>query len=97
VDFILTQMNCCQIKISGKVQGVWFRVEAKKLAEKLGIRGWVRNEPDGTVLIQVEGKKFALDDFIKWCHLGPERAKVEKIEISRCYEATEKGFFIRDF
>lgn len=70
------------IKVSGFVQGIFFRLTAKKEAEKLGIRGFARNEPYGSVYIEAEGEKDKLDEFIKWCHDGPEAANVEKVEIS---------------
>lgn len=84
------------IKIYGQVQGVFFRVSAKDEAEKLGIKGFARNEPDGTVYIEAEGDKTSLDKFIKWCHDGPEVAQVDKVEIT---EGPLKNFtsFGRDF
>ena len=69
------------IKIYGQVQGVFFRVNARKEAEKLGIKIDARNEPDGTVYIEAEGEEKDLDKLIKWCQKGPALAKVEKIEI----------------
>ena len=84
------------IKIHGQVQGVFFRVSAKEEAEKLGITGFVKNAPDGSVYIEAEGEKENLDKFIKWCKNGPEHAEVEKIEVT---EAHLKNFseFKRDF
>lgn len=84
------------IKVYGQVQGVFFRVSAKEEAEKLGIVGFAKNEPDGTVYIEAEGKEEDLDEFLKWCHEGPNLAKVEKIKIS---EGPLKNFseFGRDF
>lgn len=70
------------IKISGFVQGIFFRTTAKGEAEKLGIKGFARNEPDGSVYIEAEGEKENLDKFIKWCHKGPPLAKVEKVKIT---------------
>ncbi len=70
------------IKISGFVQGIFFRLTAKEKAEKLDIRGFSRNQPDGSVYIEAEGDEKSLSEFIKWCHQGPSLAKVEKVEIS---------------
>jgi acylphosphatase len=67
------------LKIIGKVQGVFFRASAKEVAEKLGITGFTKNDPDGTVYIEVEGEEKALDKFISWCKKGPEFAKVEDV------------------
>ena len=58
---------------------MFFRAETQQKALELGIRGWVRNNPDGTVEAVAEGQ--SLDNFIAWCKKGPSRAKVEKIDI----------------
>lgn len=84
------------IKISGLVQGVFFRITAKEQADKLGITGFARNEVDGSVYIEVEGEKLNLDKFVDWCRQGLTAARVEKVEIS---ESPMKNFtkFGRDF
>lgn len=84
------------IKIYGKVQGVFFRVKANEQAEKLNIKGFARNESDGTVYIEAEGEKENLDKFIEWCKKGPQLARVEKIEVT---SSDLKNFtsFDRDF
>lgn len=64
------------IRVSGKVQGVFFRVSAKDEADRLGITGLVRNEPDGSVLIDAEGPPETLALFADWCRQGPPRARV---------------------
>jgi acylphosphatase len=68
------------IKIYGKVQGVFFRWSSRLEAEKLGITGCVENKPDGSVWIEAESEKENLEKFLDWCRKGPEKAKVEKIE-----------------
>lgn len=70
------------IKVSGFVQGVFFRETAKAEAEKLGISGFVRNEPDGTVYIEAEGDEASLNKFLTWCNDGPQAATVEKLEVT---------------
>ena len=69
------------IKISGLVQGVFFRVSVKEEAEKLGIKVSARNETDGSVCIEAEGEEESLEKFVKWCHVGPPLAKVDKVEV----------------
>lgn len=69
------------IKITGKVQGVTFRETTKYVADQSGIKGFVRNEPDGSVYIEAEGEQWELDSFLEWCNDGPDRAKVEDAEI----------------
>lgn len=67
------------IVVSGIVQGVYFRLTTKAVADQLGVKGTAQNLPDGTVAIEAEGDAFALDAFLEWCHEGPERAVVEKV------------------
>ena len=77
------------LKISGKVQGVFFRARTKDKADELGINGFVRNEKDGSVYVECEGDEMVLKEFISWCHQGPSRARVDKVEVS---EGELKGF-----
>ena len=69
------------IWISGLVQGVWYRASAKDVARRLGLRGWVRNLPDGRVEIVAEGDEEALKALIDWCWEGPPLARVENVEV----------------
>ncbi len=73
-------MKHLELKISGKVQGVFFRVSTKKKAQELGLFGWVKNETDGAVTAVAEGEKNKLEEFLNWCKIGPENAKVEKVD-----------------
>lgn len=73
-------MKHLNIKVYGKVQGIFFRTTAREEAEKLHITGFAKNESDGSVYIEAEGEKENLDKFISWCHKGPPLAKVEKVE-----------------
>jgi len=69
-----------KITVSGKVQGVCYRVSAKEKADELGVVGFVRNEPNGDVYLEAEGVEETIYKFIKWCNLGPAKAAVEKID-----------------
>lgn len=69
-----------KIIISGKVQGVFYRAFAKEKADEWNIKGFVRNEPNGDVYIEAEAEEDMLYKFIKWCNMGPARAKVDRIE-----------------
>jgi len=73
-------MKHINIKIYGDVQGVCFRYDSKEKADELELAGFVRNEPDGTVYIEVEGEEDALNKFLEWCEKGPKFAKVEQVE-----------------
>lgn len=69
--------------ISGRVQGVFYRMETRKVAEKFGVAGWVRNLIDGRVEAMFEGAEGDVEAVLKWCHEGPRHAVVENVEISR--------------
>ena len=71
------------VKIFGKVQGVWFRLNTKNKAEDLHINGWVRNTIDGGVEAIFEGDEENLHKMINWCLIGTPNSKVEKIEINK--------------
>ncbi len=68
------------IRVHGKVQGIFFREGAKTEAEKLGLKGFARNDADGTVYIEAEGEEKALKEFLAWVSHGPTGAKVEKVD-----------------
>ncbi|MCX7769807.1 MAG: acylphosphatase [Proteobacteria bacterium] len=67
--------------IYGKVQGVWYRQSMLSEAIKLGVKGWVKNLPDGRVEAVIEGDEDALEKIINWCHIGPPNAIVSKVEV----------------
>lgn len=70
------------IRIFGKVQGIFFRANAKNLADKLKLFGFAQNENDGSVYIEAEGEENQLNKFIEWCNIGPRMAKVEKVIVT---------------
>ena len=72
-----------KISVIGKVQGVWFRKSTQLEARKLGLTGFVRNEDDGSVFIEVEGEEPALKTFIGWCSRGPELANVQELNMTK--------------
>ena len=80
------------IKVTGKVQGVFFRASTREVASKLGLVGFVRNEPDGGVYIEAEGEEATLLEFTAWCRQGPRLAQVDHLDIK---EGKWEGF--RDF
>ncbi len=71
-----------RIQVFGRVQGVFFRASTKTEADNLGLTGWVKNESDGSVLIEVEGAEESLELFLKWCKNGPSIARVDDIKIT---------------
>lgn len=69
------------IRVTGRVQGVWYRQSTKKAAEQHGIFGWVRNNPDGSVSAVFEGEQNAVQALIDWCRQGPPAARVTELEL----------------
>lgn len=83
------------VLVSGRVQGVGYRMSTYKAAETLGINGWVRNLPDGRVEAVFEGSSELLEEMIRWCHKGPKMAIVQEVKVE--YEDPEgiQGFHTR--
>ncbi len=69
------------ILVSGRVQGVWFRGSTVKVADALGLVGWVRNLADGRVEIRAQGPASKIDELIAWCRIGPPRASVDEVAV----------------
>ncbi len=69
------------VLVTGKVQGVFYRLNTKQKAEELGIRGWVRNLPDGSVEAFFQGPTAAVKQMIEWCWKGPEAANVNNVKV----------------
>ncbi|MDD5276573.1 MAG: acylphosphatase [Methylovulum sp.] len=75
-------MRRVKVLVSGRVQGVYFRVFTQNKAKHFAIKGSVRNLPDGRVEIIAEAEHLMIEKFIKWCHKGPVTARVDQLEIS---------------
>ena len=88
-------MKRAHVRIYGRVQGVWFRANTKEMAEKLGLKGWVRNVPDGSVEAVFEGDEKNVEKAIEWCHYGPSLARVDKVDVEYEEPRGEKDFRIR--
>ena len=71
-----------RVIVHGLVQGVWFRASTKDEADRLGVTGWVRNLPDGSVESVFEGQKTNVEAIVGWCHQGPSGAKVNAVDIA---------------
>ena len=67
--------------ISGRVQGVFFRMETKRAADGFGVFGWVRNLRDGTVEALFEGDRDRVDAVLEWCKEGPGHAQVSDVKL----------------
>lgn len=82
-------------KISGRVQGVFFRETTKRRALELGLRGWVRNQDDGSVLVHAEGPKEAVDQMVSFLGEGPPAAEVEEAAIRPAKVEGHEQFAVR--
>jgi acylphosphatase len=69
------------VTIHGRVQGVYFRASTVYEAQNLGLTGWVRNCPDGSVEAVAEGDRKKIEEWIAWCGRGPSGARVDKVEV----------------
>lgn len=70
-----------RVRVTGRVQGVCYRQSTVEMASPLGLSGWVRNLPDGSVEALFEGEKTTVDQAIAWCHHGPPRAAVDQVAV----------------
>ena len=81
------------LDIRGRVQGVWFRGSMQQEAERLGVSGWARNRPDGTVEAEAEGTRAGVDALIAWAHHGPRGARVTEVQVRWTEPRGERGDF----
>jgi len=70
------------LHVHGRVQGVFYRQSTVRQAQQLGLRGYARNNPDGTVTIEAEGPAAGLDALEAWCHQGPPAARVDQVVVT---------------
>lgn len=77
----MVEKNRVHIFVTGRVQGVFFRENTKRKAEKLGILSWIKNLIDGRVEAVFEGKKEKVEEITSWLKRGPFLAKVDNLEI----------------
>ena len=88
-------MKTVQILIKGKVQGVFFRAGAKEMADKLNVKGWVKNTAEGDVEIVGSGEENDIYKFIEWCKRGPRRAVVTEIIVTQKEAVSFNEFSVR--
>lgn len=75
------QVRRAHVRVHGRVQGVFFRAEARDRACSLGVAGWVRNAPDGSVEAVFEGAAERVETLVAWCRRGPAGAWVDNVEV----------------
>lgn len=81
--------------MTGFVQGVFFRAETRNRARSLGLAGWVRNAPDGSVQAVFEGEAERVESMVEWCRRGPGGANVDEVEVEWGEPHGEGGFTVR--
>lgn len=90
-------MKHYNINISGRVQGIGFRYSARTIARNHNISGFVRNEPDGSVYIEAEGKPENLDQFLHWCYKGPGSGRIDRVVFNEAPLRDFDSFNIKHF
>ncbi len=97
LKLLISLMMRVRLRIYGRVQGVFFRATAREQAKRLGLTGYVKNEPDGSVTIEAQGPEEKINQFVIWCHNGPPLAEVVRVDIEKNLEPIkeEKNFEIR--
>lgn len=83
------------IIVRGRVQGVGYRAFASKIANSLGLYGYVQNRVNGTVEIEIEGNKEALDLFVTRCKVGPGWGRVDEIELTETQPHSNEKFRVK--
>ena len=91
----MAKHSCYRLKISGKVQGVWYRKSTQVQAQALGLTGWVQNEPDGSVTCVVEGPEADVETLVMWCHQGPPNAQVSGVSKEHMAPTGATSFEVR--
>ncbi len=84
-----------KFQVSGKVQGVFFRLSTKNQADSLGVGGWVHNRDDGNVAGVATGTADQLDSFSLWLAHGPRMARVDNLVVEDCDLQNFSGFAVR--
>jgi acylphosphatase len=77
-----------KLKISGKVQGIGFRWCAYEKFTELNLEGKADNGLDGSVIIDVKGEDFNLENFVEWAKVGPQGARVSNVEVNEVNDAS---------
>lgn len=87
--------DALRLVVRGHVQGVFFRDSCRREAERLGVRGWVRNRRDGAVEAELAGPPAALEQMVRWAQHGPPRATVTTVEATPGEDPGTDGFEVR--
>lgn len=77
---VVMALKQLQLFVRGRVQGVYFRASTQREARRLGLCGWVRNRPDGSVEILAEGEELSIRELFGWAQKGPSAARVDRVD-----------------
>ena len=84
------------VRVSGMVQGVYYRASAAREGERFGLDGWVRNQPDGSVALLLQGAIDTVDAMLAWCRVGPPAARVDRVQVADAQtDDSLRGFEVR--
>jgi acylphosphatase len=84
--------DCRKFRIEGRVQGVWFRESTRQQAERLDLRGYAVNRPDGSVEVLACGTPEKIDTLAEWLHEGSPQARVDTVTAERYAGDCPEGF-----
>ena len=89
-------MRVSRLIVTGRVQGVGFRWSARRAAERIGVHGWVRNRPDGSVEVHAEGDDERVAAMVAWLAVGPDGAAVRAVDVAETEPEGLETFEIRE-
>ncbi len=94
---MLASMQTVRIRarVTGMVQGVFYRASTKDAARARGLTGWVRNCDDGAVELEAEGPAEQIDELVAWLRRGPPAARVAAVDVERIAPAGDREFVVR--
>lgn len=90
----MSMATAVRVRIKGLVHGVSFRSSMAQVAANLGVRGWVRNNPDGSVEAFLEGDERNVRRVLDWARLGPPRARVDRVDVESAAPRNHRDFRI---
>jgi acylphosphatase len=91
-----SSMRRVRLVIKGEVQGVSYRASAAHEGRRLGLTGWVKNQSDGSVLLEAQGAPDRVEQLVEWARRGPPAAEVKDVDVTELQlEIKEQGFVIR--
>lgn len=88
-------MSQAKLKVTGRVQGVFYRVSTQDVARGIGLVGYVKNDPDGGVTVVANGPQDKIEKLIDWCQEGPSGSSVSEVKVDWMEEEEFSQFDIR--